>query len=406
MDSPLDTAAMDEPPPATGISLPYRAPRTGQPSRQLQLAPMSVIDMRSQILANALIVYSNIVHSHSLRFQVAPARPHDIFEVSIIFQHNRYIARLTNRQLIAPAVHVTLLVGDPQPSVQLALSSLLDLTCAPPGTGQANILEGQAETRPMPSTQEDDRSSVMACPRAPVVLGHQNTAEGSSLSATPLTTTGQDIVRQPPASATATSWRRGSDHNAPASAASQARVNGIQGSNLRPTRSIQAPPGDPQTPTRSSRTGGGGGGGGSDALEPSGKVYCTYWIRHGECDYIQQGCLYKHEMPDEATCAIIGFRVVPQWWADKLKADADAADAQARRVQAETQAREQQREQAETQAREQREQDRPLTVDQAEQNEELGEHATRPLTMDQWNRTRGMPRSRPGTGTQDRAADE
>jgi hypothetical protein len=376
------------------MSKPLDTAGTGQPSRQPQLAPMSVIDMRSQILANALIVYSNVIHSHSLRFPVAPARPQDIFEVSIIFQHNHYIARLTHRQLTAPAVHVALLVGDPEPSVQLALSSLLDMTCAPPGTGQENIFEGPAGTGPMPSTQEGDQTSLMAYPRAPVALGHQNTAEGSSLSATPLPTAGQDIIRPLPASATATSWRRGSDHNAPASAASQARVDGIQGSNLRPTRSIQAPPGDPQTPTRSSRTAGGGGGGGSDSLEPSGKVYCTYWIRHGECDYIQQGCLYKHEMPDEATCAIIGFRVVPQWWADKLKADADAADAQARRVQ------------AETQAREQREQARPLTVDQAEQNEELGEHATRPLTMDQWNRMRGMPRSRPGTGTQDRAADD
>jgi hypothetical protein len=367
---------------------------------------MSVIDMRSQILANALIVYSNVVHSHSLRFPVAPARPQDIFEVSIIFQHNHYIARLTHRQLTAPAVHVALLVGDPEPSVQLALSSLLDMTCAPPGTGQENIFEGPAGTGPMPSTQEGDQTSLMAYPRAPVALGHQNTAEGSSLSATPLPTAGQDIIRPLPASATATSWRRGSDHNAPASAASQARVDGIQDSNLRPTRSIQAPPGDPQTPTRSSRTAGGGGGGSSDSLEPSGKVYCTYWIRHGECDYIQQGCLYKHEMTDEATRAIIGFRVVPQWWEDKLKADADAADAQARRVQAETQAREQQREQAETQARKQREQARPLTVDQAEQNEEQGENAARPLAMDQWNRRRGMPRSRPVTGTQDRVADE
>lgn len=48
------------------------------------------------------------------------------------------------------------------------------------------------------------------------------------------------------------------------------------------------------------------------------KVYCTHWIRHGECDYIQQGCRYKHEMPDRATLASIGFRTVPRWWQEKI----------------------------------------------------------------------------------------
>ncbi|KAK4556565.1 hypothetical protein LTR86_006136 [Recurvomyces mirabilis] len=47
------------------------------------------------------------------------------------------------------------------------------------------------------------------------------------------------------------------------------------------------------------------------------KQYCTYWIRTGECDYIQQGCLFKHEMPDRETLESIGFRKVPRWWAEK-----------------------------------------------------------------------------------------
>ncbi|KAF2458781.1 hypothetical protein BDY21DRAFT_420731 [Lineolata rhizophorae] len=51
--------------------------------------------------------------------------------------------------------------------------------------------------------------------------------------------------------------------------------------------------------------------------DPEKKEYCTYWIRTGECDYTQQGCLYKHEMPDKATLARIGFRGVPRWWAEK-----------------------------------------------------------------------------------------
>ncbi|KAK5127173.1 hypothetical protein LTR85_008534 [Meristemomyces frigidus] len=50
------------------------------------------------------------------------------------------------------------------------------------------------------------------------------------------------------------------------------------------------------------------------------KEFCTYWIRTGECDYTQQGCLYKHEMPDRATLEKIGFRTMPRWWAEKQSA--------------------------------------------------------------------------------------
>ena len=47
------------------------------------------------------------------------------------------------------------------------------------------------------------------------------------------------------------------------------------------------------------------------------KEYCTYWIRTGECDYTQQGCLYKHEMPDPDALKVIGFRGTPRWWIEK-----------------------------------------------------------------------------------------
>ena len=46
------------------------------------------------------------------------------------------------------------------------------------------------------------------------------------------------------------------------------------------------------------------------------KVYCTHWLRHGECDFIQQGCLYKHEMPDELTLKSIGIKPFPRWYMD------------------------------------------------------------------------------------------
>ncbi|KAI7329598.1 hypothetical protein KC315_g6077 [Hortaea werneckii] len=48
------------------------------------------------------------------------------------------------------------------------------------------------------------------------------------------------------------------------------------------------------------------------------KEYCTYWIRTGECDYMQQGCLYKHEMPEKPTLERIGLgRNLPRWWVEK-----------------------------------------------------------------------------------------
>ncbi|CAI7673849.1 unnamed protein product [Penicillium palitans] len=48
------------------------------------------------------------------------------------------------------------------------------------------------------------------------------------------------------------------------------------------------------------------------------KEYCSYWIRHGECDYSQQGCLYKHEMPtDFYTIDKLGLRDIPRWFREK-----------------------------------------------------------------------------------------
>lgn len=45
------------------------------------------------------------------------------------------------------------------------------------------------------------------------------------------------------------------------------------------------------------------------------KAYCMYWLRKGECDYMQSGCKYKHEMPvDEETRQRIGIREIPRWF--------------------------------------------------------------------------------------------
>ncbi|KAF1354793.1 hypothetical protein BDV97DRAFT_395208 [Delphinella strobiligena] len=60
-------------------------------------------------------------------------------------------------------------------------------------------------------------------------------------------------------------------------------------------------------------------------LPPSGnepdetkKVYCSYWMHHGSCDYTQQGCKYKHEMPtDIHTLRKLGFRGIPKWYLEE-----------------------------------------------------------------------------------------
>lgn len=52
--------------------------------------------------------------------------------------------------------------------------------------------------------------------------------------------------------------------------------------------------------------------------DPRKKEYCVHWIKHGECDFLQQGCLYKHEMPDlDKLQQIAGVRDYPKWWRDK-----------------------------------------------------------------------------------------
>ncbi|KAL9603973.1 MAG: hypothetical protein Q9179_002001 [Wetmoreana sp. 5 TL-2023] len=49
-------------------------------------------------------------------------------------------------------------------------------------------------------------------------------------------------------------------------------------------------------------------------LVPGKKVYCSHWIRTGECEFVQVGCLYKHEMPDDETLNAIGIRSLPAWY--------------------------------------------------------------------------------------------
>ncbi|KAI0186396.1 hypothetical protein EV127DRAFT_172987 [Xylaria flabelliformis] len=52
------------------------------------------------------------------------------------------------------------------------------------------------------------------------------------------------------------------------------------------------------------------------------KVYCDKWVHEGVCAFTQQGCKYKHEMPeDQETQRMLGlFHGYPQWW-KKRQAD-------------------------------------------------------------------------------------
>lgn len=116
----------------------------------------------------------------------------------------------------------------------------------------------------------------------------------------------EQAVSRLPVSATASNWRKTED---PASARSQVIIDNIvaQGS--------RSPVRQPQTALRASRTPTSSPG---SSFEQRHKIYCSYWIRSGECDYTQQGCRYKHEMPDKRTLASIGFRTVPRWWQEKV----------------------------------------------------------------------------------------
>lgn len=57
---------------------------------------------------------------------------------------------------------------------------------------------------------------------------------------------------------------------------------------------------------------------GNRSVIPGKKVYCTHWMSTGECDYAQQGCLYKHEMPLKLEILnALGYQDIPKWYREK-----------------------------------------------------------------------------------------
>ncbi|MCJ1250422.1 mucin 7, secreted [Trapelia coarctata] len=52
------------------------------------------------------------------------------------------------------------------------------------------------------------------------------------------------------------------------------------------------------------------------------KIYCSHWVRTGECDFMQQGCIFQHVMPDLETLASLGFRHYPRWYRENALMEA------------------------------------------------------------------------------------
>jgi len=52
---------------------------------------------------------------------------------------------------------------------------------------------------------------------------------------------------------------------------------------------------------------------------PGKKVFCSHWMSTGECDYAQQGCIYKHQMPlDIEMLNHLGYQDIPKWYRERF----------------------------------------------------------------------------------------
>jgi len=49
------------------------------------------------------------------------------------------------------------------------------------------------------------------------------------------------------------------------------------------------------------------------------KLYCTHWMRTGNCDFTQQGCKYQHMFPAPCLMAELGYDNYPGWFRLRLE---------------------------------------------------------------------------------------
>jgi hypothetical protein len=75
--------------------------------------------------------------------------------------------------------------------------------------------------------------------------------------------------------------------------------------------------------------------------DPAKKVYCTHWIRTGECAFTAVGCKYKHEMPSVEKLRELGFTLgTPKWFQEKAAIAARGPTWMQRRLAARTSSQE------------------------------------------------------------------
>lgn len=75
---------------------------------------------------------------------------------------------------------------------------------------------------------------------------------------------------------------------------------------------------DSPTPTNTSATTSLGSNTTKVARTHGKKTHCAYWMRKGECDFAQTGCIYKHEMPtDLAGLHAVGLQDLPKWYRER-----------------------------------------------------------------------------------------
>ena len=104
----------------------------------------STYDLRQQILANALVLFPDLVGRQSGRFHMPPWAPM-LFEIAILpavkdgAHGKHYRARLTHPHPDAPAVRVTLLGGHADPTIGGALQNLLEVTIDAIGERELNL---------------------------------------------------------------------------------------------------------------------------------------------------------------------------------------------------------------------------------------------------------------------------
>ena len=112
-------------------------PHQEQPVAASTQTIMSVVDVRRQIIANALRRRPDIVKAHATKFPSIPVRAEDIFDVTIHpdielladgSSARTYLARLTHADSTDLATRVFVLGGRSQRTVEGALHSLLVLS--------------------------------------------------------------------------------------------------------------------------------------------------------------------------------------------------------------------------------------------------------------------------------------